>query len=240
MCGSWWRCRCSLQAALGWRFWEVGGFLGLWVIGYGFMQAAAPSLRRAWGRGPIRRGPRRCRSGAALAHGSAGPDGGGALAVQAATIRAHGDRGGAGWRSVLVFAMNSSIHSYMVLAYSDAAVGEPQRGLLLHGQRRRSPGGHPALRGCVPGGGHRRPACWPSSAAGGAVLVEQPAAAAGAGALAAGPCGLAAASPLPVRWGAIGDGADRGDDPSVGPFARICHRFSALSCPVAVGAEGVP
>jgi len=22
-----------LEAALGWRFWEVGGFLGLWVIG---------------------------------------------------------------------------------------------------------------------------------------------------------------------------------------------------------------
>ena len=38
-----------LEAALGWRFWEVGGFLGLWVIGYGIVQGLAPSLRRAWG-----------------------------------------------------------------------------------------------------------------------------------------------------------------------------------------------
>ena len=38
-----------LQAALGWRFWEGGGFLGLWVIGYGIVQASAPALRRSWG-----------------------------------------------------------------------------------------------------------------------------------------------------------------------------------------------
>ncbi|MFM9104335.1 MAG: organoarsenical effux MFS transporter ArsJ, partial [Cyanobium sp.] len=38
-----------LQATLGWRFWEVGGALGLWVIGYGIVQGTAPSLRRAWG-----------------------------------------------------------------------------------------------------------------------------------------------------------------------------------------------
>jgi hypothetical protein len=38
-----------LQATLGWRFWEVGGFMGLWVIGYGIVQGTAPSLRRAWG-----------------------------------------------------------------------------------------------------------------------------------------------------------------------------------------------
>ena len=38
-----------LQSALGWRFWEVGGFMGLWVIGYGIVQGSAPALRRAWG-----------------------------------------------------------------------------------------------------------------------------------------------------------------------------------------------
>jgi len=38
-----------LQAALGWRFWEVGGFMGLWVIGYGIVQTSAPALRRSWG-----------------------------------------------------------------------------------------------------------------------------------------------------------------------------------------------
>ena len=35
-----------LEASLGWNFWEIGGFLGLWVIGYGFVcgerQPAAP------------------------------------------------------------------------------------------------------------------------------------------------------------------------------------------------------
>ena len=40
-----------LEAALGWRFWEVGGFMGLWVIGYGIVQGAAPALRRTWGDG---------------------------------------------------------------------------------------------------------------------------------------------------------------------------------------------
>ena len=38
-----------LEAALGWKFWEVGGFMGLWVIGYGIVQGSAPALRRAWG-----------------------------------------------------------------------------------------------------------------------------------------------------------------------------------------------
>ena len=39
-----------LEAALGWQFWEVGGFMGLWVIGYGLVQGSAPALRRSWGR----------------------------------------------------------------------------------------------------------------------------------------------------------------------------------------------
>jgi hypothetical protein len=29
-----------LEASLGWRFWQVGGFMGLWVIGYGNMAAS--------------------------------------------------------------------------------------------------------------------------------------------------------------------------------------------------------
>ncbi|MEA5412693.1 organoarsenical effux MFS transporter ArsJ [Synechococcus sp. BA-120 BA3] len=105
-----------LQQALGWRFWEVGGFMGLWVIGYGIVQAAAPALRRSCGQ-------------------SAPP---GVAAVEfwsslltaipaliAITL----------WREVahpgvavvvglaafgVVFAMNSSIHSYMILAYTEA------------------------------------------------------------------------------------------------------------------------
>jgi len=104
-----------LQATLGWRFWEVGGFMGLWVIGYGIVQGSAPSLRRAWGqsRPP---GP------------SAVQFWSGLLTAIPALIAV------ALWREAdvttaivaglaafgVVFAMNSSIHSYMVLAYTDA------------------------------------------------------------------------------------------------------------------------
>jgi len=105
-----------LQATLGWRFWEVGGFMGLWVIGYGIVQGTAPSLRRAWGqsRPP---GPSAVQFWAALL--TAIP------ALMAITL----------WRQVgnpaltvvvglavfgVVFAMNSSIHSYMILAYTEA------------------------------------------------------------------------------------------------------------------------
>ena len=38
-----------LEASLGWSFGEIGGFLGLWVIGYGILQGSAPGLRRLWG-----------------------------------------------------------------------------------------------------------------------------------------------------------------------------------------------
>ena len=105
-----------LQAVLGWRYWEVGGFMGLWVIGYGIVQAAAPALRRTWGSGRPP-GPSAVQFWAAV------------LTAIPALIAI------ALWREVahpgvaivaglaafgVVFAMNSSIHSYMVLAYSDA------------------------------------------------------------------------------------------------------------------------
>ena len=105
-----------LQSVLGWKYWEAGGFMGLWVIGYGIVQGSAPSLRRAWGqtRPP---GPSAVQFWAALL--TVIP------ALMAITL----------WREVgnpaltvvvglavfgVVFAMNSSIHSYMVLAYTDA------------------------------------------------------------------------------------------------------------------------
>ena len=99
---------------LGWSFWEVGGFLGLWTIGYGIVQGAAPGLRRLWGQSS-NPGP------AAVQFWSA------VLTAIPALIAV------ALWRQVdvgvaitvglalfgVVFAMNSSIHSYMVLAYTD-------------------------------------------------------------------------------------------------------------------------
>ena len=105
-----------LEASLGWRFWEVGAFMGLWVIGYGSVQGAAPALRRAWGQ-------RRPPDAADLSFWTA------LLTAIPALISV------ALWRQVadpavavvgglvafaVVFAMNSSIHSYLVLAISDA------------------------------------------------------------------------------------------------------------------------
>ncbi|MFN4942642.1 MAG: organoarsenical effux MFS transporter ArsJ [Akkermansiaceae bacterium] len=33
-----------LSTVLGWKFWQAGGFMALWVIGYGFVQAFAPTI----------------------------------------------------------------------------------------------------------------------------------------------------------------------------------------------------
>jgi MFS family permease len=36
-----------LSSVLGWTFWQSGGFLAVWVIGYGIVQAATPGLLRS-------------------------------------------------------------------------------------------------------------------------------------------------------------------------------------------------
>ena len=105
-----------LEASLGWRFWEVGTFMGLWVIGYGLVQASTPALRRSWGQdGPP--GPKAVRFWAAVL--SAIPA---LIALALARQVAH-----PGLAVVIglaafgvVFAINSAIHSAMVLLYSDA------------------------------------------------------------------------------------------------------------------------
>jgi MFS family permease len=105
-----------LQAALGWQYWEVGGFMGLWVIGYGIVQGAVPALRRSWGQ--------------------TAPPGVSAVQFWSAVLTAiPGLIAISLWRQVgdpgiavvvglaafgVVFAMNSSIHSYMILAYTEA------------------------------------------------------------------------------------------------------------------------
>jgi len=104
-----------LYSVLGWSFTAVGSFFALWVIGYGFVQAAAPRLLRR-------------------SHRGRGPDGttarywvailmllpvGMALAMQSdvdptfvvlAGLMLFG----------FVFAINSAVHSYLILAYADA------------------------------------------------------------------------------------------------------------------------
>ena len=103
-----------LETSLGWNFWRIGSFLGLWLIGYGIVQGLAPGIRKLWGK-TSNPGPSTVRFWSAtltaipsliaiaLFRGS-NP----ALAIIAGLI-AFG----------VVFAINSSIHSYMVLAYAD-------------------------------------------------------------------------------------------------------------------------
>lgn len=103
-----------LYESMGWSSVEVGSFLALWIIGYGIVQASAPKL--------IRR----------TRHGE-GPDGPSArhwafiLALFPAAIVLALN---AGWPQDtvlitglilfgIVFAINSAIHSYLILAYSD-------------------------------------------------------------------------------------------------------------------------
>ena len=99
---------------LGWSFAQVGGFLALWVIGYGFVQAMVPNLLRAIG------GGNRVDGGAAWLWAFVlvavplgiyltlknGVDPATALIAGLAIF-------------AVVFAINSAVHSYLVLAYSD-------------------------------------------------------------------------------------------------------------------------
>lgn len=101
-----------LAITLGWDFWEVGGFLAVWIIGYGIVQSVAPYFT---GR----------RSGKA-------PDGRAAFvwavlltvvpAAMAVALAAGQDA-----QTVLVaglllfgvlFAINSSLHSYLIVSYA--------------------------------------------------------------------------------------------------------------------------
>ena len=126
-----------LHSVLGWGFAEVGGFLALWVIGYGIVQAATPGL---WRMRPIPGAPPsslpsgdpRFAPGESVRPGH-GPGRGavvtGALvlalipAAMAWALDAGLDPativiGGLLLFGVL-FALNSSVHSYLILAYAD-------------------------------------------------------------------------------------------------------------------------
>jgi predicted MFS family arabinose efflux permease len=103
-----------LNSVLDWEFMQVGGFLALWIIGYGLIQASAPKLVRK-------------------THHNLGPDGvtarlwafvlalvpaGIALALTMGSDPAWALIIGLGLFGV-VFAINSAVHSYLILAYSD-------------------------------------------------------------------------------------------------------------------------
>lgn len=102
-----------LSQSLGWDFWEVGGFMAAWVIGYGLVQSVAPYITgRQRGRVP---GPEVAWKWAAalavvpfgmawlLLEGvSPGP-------VLIAGLALFG----------LLFAVNSSLHSYLIVSFAE-------------------------------------------------------------------------------------------------------------------------
>lgn len=101
-----------LSAQLGWDFWQVGGFLASWVIGYGVVQAFAPLVTAA----------DRRRNGVQVFGWAA------ALALVPALIALAMVQQ---WHAVpvllgglmlfgVLFAINSSLHSYLIVSYADA------------------------------------------------------------------------------------------------------------------------
>ena len=100
-----------LRSELDWSFWEVGAFLAIWVIGYGAVQASAPRLL---GRRRLPDG----RTATLLAFALAALPVAIALLLSAkldATVVVVGGLIAFG----VVFALNSAVHSYLILAYAD-------------------------------------------------------------------------------------------------------------------------
>lgn len=101
-----------LHSVLGWSFVYVGSFMALWVIGYGFVQASAPTLLRKSAQGQ----PQKLAWHWALilllipaAMALALSQGYSPAFVVIAGLALFG----------VVFAINSALHSYLILAYAD-------------------------------------------------------------------------------------------------------------------------
>jgi predicted MFS family arabinose efflux permease len=103
-----------LHEVLGWSFWLAGGFLAAWTIGYGLVQALAPRLLRRTNAGGDPDGATATRLAFVLAAFPA------LIALALATdldptvaivvgLLAFG----------AAFALNSAVHSYLILAYAD-------------------------------------------------------------------------------------------------------------------------
>ncbi len=100
--------------ASGWTFAMVGAFMALWTIGYGAVQAIAPALVRHSPDGLSREVPAARRWSAVLA-----------LIPAALAVPVIADVDHLVWIVVaglglfgIVFAINSSVHSYLILAYA--------------------------------------------------------------------------------------------------------------------------
>jgi MFS transporter, APGE family, 1-arseno-3-phosphoglycerate exporter len=104
-----------LASVLGWSFTQVGTFMALWVIAYGGVQSVSPILLATvtGGRAP---GPALA---SALGLGLAGVTALIPIGLRLAMPPALTMLGGLALFGI-VFALNSSVHSYLVLAYSEA------------------------------------------------------------------------------------------------------------------------
>ena len=101
-----------LAATLGWDFWQVGGFLAAWIIGYGIVQSFAPYLTgRKAGKVPDGRAATGWAfvlaavpavMAALLAYGTS-PSG---VLVVGLTVFG------------VLFALNSALHSYLIVSYA--------------------------------------------------------------------------------------------------------------------------
>ena len=102
-----------LAATLGWDFWQVGGFLAAWIIGYGVVQSFAPHLTgRKAGKAPDGRAATGWAfmlaavpavMAALLAYGTS-PSG-----VMVVGLTVFG----------VLFALNSALHSYLIVSYAN-------------------------------------------------------------------------------------------------------------------------
>lgn len=99
-----------LSSVLGWEFWQAGGFMASWVIGYGVVQAAAPAILR--GKDPGGRTATLLAFLLALIPMSI------AAALYAGIHPAAVVVGG-----LIIFgaafALNSAVHSFLILDYTD-------------------------------------------------------------------------------------------------------------------------
>ena len=102
-----------LSQTLGWDFWQVGGFLAAWVIGYGIVQALAPAFtKRRDGRLPDGRSAFGWATVLSLVPALMAwllVTGAAAQPVLAGGLMLFG----------VLFAVNSSLHSYLIVRYAD-------------------------------------------------------------------------------------------------------------------------
>jgi predicted MFS family arabinose efflux permease len=103
-----------LRSVLGWSFSQVGGFLACWVIGYGIIQSLAPTLIRRLGSGR----PPQSKTVQFWTFLLVVVPAAIALALQSGIPANVAIVGGLLLFGV-IFAFNSAVHSYLVLAFTD-------------------------------------------------------------------------------------------------------------------------